>query len=347
MSAGGLQAWLFIAGMKNETWVVSPGPGVIQPLGGQVYEKVYVPGLLITFPTAKAALQAALRCHTYLAPMFQDSGIPPMAIDVGAKPKTLPVLVFDRQARTIIGTQSAMKYLASEPLELIPGPDVPLEDGEVVKTRIVPVSSFNVGWSLPTVDVGEQGGLPSYTKKSEPAIINIQMGAKRGFGLPFRVPWKAVIIFGLAGLLLLVGYQLMVSITENMPGVQKTKAARQVAVIADDPESVGTPLDMDYARVNTLGVLGVSTATPVPPGIGSVVIETTPKNAEIMVNEKVIAKSSPVKLEDQSNQDVLMLTVSKKGYETYTRVFNIEADKETILRVALKKTKKRSKRRRK
>jgi hypothetical protein len=333
MSNGAFQAWLFIKGMKPETWVVSPGPGVIQSMGGQPYDRVFVPGLLFTFPTVKAATQAALRCHSYLAPMFQQIGIPPMAIDIGPRPKILPVLVFDQQAGTVIITQDAMKYLASEPLEVLPGPDTRLETGEILKTNLLPASSLNVGWSLPTLAVETTAGGTPYVRRTEPAIINIQMGPKRETVLPFEIPWKMLVLCGIAGFLLLGAYL----VTAALVGKVKPAKTAVFETPTESPDAALTPLSLEHARVDTKGVFGAPTATPIPPGFGSVVIRTVPADAEIYVNHRLVAKRSPATLRDMSNQEVLMLNVSRQGYKDHMQIFNVEANRETVLKVALEK----------
>jgi hypothetical protein len=333
MSNGALQAWLFIKGMRPETWVVSPGPEVIQSLGGQLYDRIFVPGLLFSFPTVKAATQAALRCHSYLSPMFQQTGIPPMAVDIGPRPKLLPLLVFESQANSVVVTQDAMKYLASEPLEVLPGPDTLLETGETIKTKLLAASSLNIGWSLPTLAMDAQTPTAPYLRRTEPAVINIQMAPAKRLDFGFPIPWKMIFIFGFAGFLLLGAYLVTASLAKKV-APRKTS---ETAALPQLPDPSLTPLSLEHARIDTKGVFGAPTATPIPPGLGAVVIHTTPKDAKIVVNSRVVAMRSPVKLGELSNQDVWMLTVSRPGYRTYTQIFNVEANRETVLKVALEK----------
>jgi hypothetical protein len=77
--------------------------------------------------------------------------------------------------------------------------------------------------------------------------------------------------------------------------------------------------------------------TAVPLGYGAVVIQVDPRDARIFVDDILVAKKSPVTLQDRSNRDVYKLVVKRKGYKTYTKIFNVEADRRLVLNVMMEK----------
>ncbi|MFH1017867.1 MAG: PEGA domain-containing protein [Pseudomonadota bacterium] len=80
------------------------------------------------------------------------------------------------------------------------------------------------------------------------------------------------------------------------------------------------------------------TETPLPLGYGTVIIQTEPADAKIYVNEALISSKSPAKLERQSNQGAYRLAVERRGYEPYTKIYNVEANQRMIIHVRLQKS---------
>lgn len=79
------------------------------------------------------------------------------------------------------------------------------------------------------------------------------------------------------------------------------------------------------------------TATPPPLGYGDVVIQTDPIDAKIFLNDRLISEISPLTLKKQSNQKVYKLTILKDGYEPFTKLFNVEANRSMTIVARLKK----------
>ena len=83
------------------------------------------------------------------------------------------------------------------------------------------------------------------------------------------------------------------------------------------------------------------TPSPVPLGYAKVVIRTKPTDATVYIDDEFVGKKSPTVITRQSNQNAYKLTVQRRGYEPYTKFYNVEADEEMVINVELRKVARR------
>jgi hypothetical protein len=322
-------AHLFVRGVDPKSWALSAGPSIVNVLGGRMEDRIYVPGVLLSFPNVRSAARAALRLNQEYSRTTDRALIPPMAIDSGTDPAFLPAVTFDTQAGSVVVTQDAERFLASEPVEMLPGPMVPREGKGDLPTRLLPASSHNLGWALPSLDTGK----PDHRYlRAEPAVVNIQMEPRRRPRLPFFIPFKLIFLMAFAGVALLFAYVMVQALHPPKTGEEST---------AEEPatSTVTTQEPASEARAREAREVPVLKATeiPIPPGFGAVVIQTEPPDAKIYVNEELVGSKSPVKLEKQSNQEAYKLTVTRKGYDPYMKIYNVEADQRMVIHVRLER----------
>ena len=75
--------------------------------------------------------------------------------------------------------------------------------------------------------------------------------------------------------------------------------------------------------------------TSEPHTFGSLLIHTQPKDARVYLNKRLIGSASPIRIERQGTEHDYVLTVIRKGYASYTRMFNIQAGEEMFIDVKL------------
>ncbi|MEQ9501857.1 MAG: serine/threonine-protein kinase [Deltaproteobacteria bacterium] len=85
--------------------------------------------------------------------------------------------------------------------------------------------------------------------------------------------------------------------------------------------------------VAIVGIVYLNVAKPKP---GAVTIESTPANAEVLLNGKVVANKTPLTL-DNLEPSTYVLTVQAEGYETVIRPVTIEDGEARIETIELKK----------
>jgi hypothetical protein len=318
MPKADISAWLFVQGISREKWAMSPGPTIVRDYKGTQMDEIFVPGILLGFPSTKAAAKAAMRFHFDLAQMF-GAELPPMVIDAEGNPRTLPTIAFGREPKLVILTPDAVRQLASEPLDLATGPEVKIEGGKRISTRLMLTTDQNIGWALPAVQVAVSGAYPD---KAGPAV-ETPTNLPPGVGIPIRkasapkkvgtgVRWVAVV-----GLLVIaVAYVWGPISHEEWFGPKKT------AVVEKPYEPLILP---DRAKI------------PLPSTHGTVVIQCEPADARIYVDDRLVAKQSPAVLEKQSSNGLYKLMVKRKGYKPYTKIYNVRAGQRLVLDVQLEK----------
>jgi hypothetical protein len=315
-------AWLFVQGIAREKWAMSPGPSIVAGYKGKQVDEIYVPGILLGFPSTKAAAKAAMRFHFDLAQMFGNE-LPPMVIDSGGNPRNLPTIAYGRDPKLVILTSEAARQLAGEPIDLTAGPELNLEGMKGAKSKLMPPSEHNIGWALPAVQIEVKG---AYPQNAAPSILS-GTGAPEFSSSPQRpIEWpstgKTLRFSGAFLLLLFSGFffwnRLAPSLKPQEPPPQATERALSTQELLKPLPYFITP-------------------TPVPAGFGSVVIHYEPKNSKVFVDNQLLAKKSPITLDKESDQAVHKLIVEKKGYKTYTKIFNVEANQRLVLHVKLEK----------
>jgi hypothetical protein len=332
-----MNAWLYLKGVTRQTWTMSPGPALAEGLGGRWAQEPPLPGILLSFSSTVSAARTALRIHSEMGSMFKD-GVPPMAVAPGGDPRELAILVHDLGPRFVLLTEEAVRFMASEAVETLPGPDVALEGGRTMRTKILPATSYNIGWALPAVATAPPPptrAVPVSTDpvRREPPVVNIWMGDKRDrFTWP-RLPWGLILGGGFAFVLLLGAYQVVKRVgtqrRDRLASAGQATPTEETAAATPEPD--GTPIDW-------VGMFRErQAAKQAAVGFGTVVIRTEPADAQVFVNDRLVGKKSPVTLEKQTNQEVYTLTVKRKGYRAHTMIYNVETDRTTSLDVKLEK----------
>jgi hypothetical protein len=316
-------AWLFVQGIPREKWAMSPGPSIAASYKGKQIDEIYVPGILLGFPSVKAAARAAMRFHFDLAQMF-GSDLPPMVIDAGGNPRSLATIAHGREAKLVLLTPQAARELAGEPIELAPGPELNLEGMKGAKSHILPPTDQNIGWGLPSVPVEVKGAYPD-KETPELALHPASQGTPVS---SVRISlWKEVspllrALFAIA-LLGFAAHFFWQQVSPTLPKV--VDSAPRPEELPTSSVGIFTPLPF------------FSTPTPATSGIGSLVVVVHPSDAEVYVNERLAGKRSPVKLENRDSQEIAKLTIRKRGYKTHTRYFNVEADRRMVVEIRLER----------
>ncbi|MFH1263510.1 MAG: PEGA domain-containing protein [Pseudomonadota bacterium] len=311
-----ISAWLFVQGISREKWAMSPAPTIVRDYKGTQMDEIFVPGILLGFPSTKAAAKAAMRFHFDLAQMF-GAELPPMVIDAGGNPRTLPTIAFGREPKLVILTPDAVRQLASEPIDLVTGPEVKIEGAKRITTRLMLPTDQNLGWALPAVQVAVSGAYPD--KGGGP--IEAPMNLPAGSGIPIRkssapVPVGTAVRFVAAvGLLVVAGAFLYERVIRG-----ELLAKKEVVV-----EKPYEPLILPDRSKNPLLVEG------------TVVIRCEPADAQIYVDDRLVAKKSPAVLEKQSVHGLYKLMVKRKGYKPYTKIYNVTGGQRLVLDVKLEK----------
>ena len=322
MSAADPTVWLLISSVDRDALSKGPAFSTLASLGGQFIDHVYAPGVLVSFPSATNATRAALRCHPDLARNAPGGAVPAMALDVAGDVKGLSGIVSEMPENTVSVTQTIAKRLSGEPLEFMPGQAVLLDDGREVATQVVNVNSHNMGWALPTLSTGA----PSYVRRTEPAVVNIQMGKPERTTF-FRLPWKLFFFLGFVFFGLLAAYQITQTVLEEIRSESTPQTGEAEAEVIENE-----PIELVEGVEDLVPVY-----SPIPQGYGTVVVQTVPSKAKIFLNDELVGETSPVVLENKSNKESYKLTVQGKGYETYTSIFNVEANQRKVLDVRLAK----------
>ncbi len=332
------KSWLFLRDLDEKKWTLSCGPAIVSRLHGKMEVGPYLPGILFTFPSSVQAAKAGLQMHSELPRFFGEEGLPPMVIDRSSEPKLLSLFAHGLVNRTILMTDRACRYLAGEPIDLQPGPTIPLETGSEVKTSTVLPSSHNMGWALPSLQVGGEGH--PHLRADNPPEIHLELQRPRSIEVLKWIPWKSAIIMAFTALLLILGYRIttqLVAVKSGHP--TNSQETSWISSLFSNPGSEGqeNPIDQRSAEEKGLKIETPSSPVPLPPGFGDVLIQVDPPDAKVYVNGKFAGEKSPILLSRQSNRGILQLVAKKKGYAPYSKFFNVEADTQTELKVQLKK----------
>ncbi len=327
MPSNGKSAWLFFRDLDLKEWARTPCGGEVQTLGGIPVQDAYVPGLLFRFEGAANAARAALRCHAELKRILGGGDVPPVVVDFGERPRTLPVIAHGLPANLIIVTDAALRFLAVEPLERAPGPMVGLETGETVRTELLGTGAHNLGWALPSL--GFDQGRPLANRERPAPIINVHMEKPpQALSIVKSLPWKWAFAMMLVAVLLLGAYralQLLVRGDREAP----TNTEALIPMVDADNQGGEEAVEL----VPTPEVI----VTQAPEGFGTIVVQTKPTGAMIFLNGKYVGKGSPLTLEKKSNRETYTLTVKRSGYDVYTTLFNLEANERKLIDVQLTK----------
>ncbi len=344
--------WLFFRDTDKARWARSAGGTIVAAHQGQFVEQIYVPGLLFRFTKTADALRAALRLQGEINWESIFGVSPAIVVDLAYDPKRLPVLGFSLPGGSILVTQNAAHMVAAEPIDLTLGPTIALEGGLSVQTHLIAPTTQNMGWALPVIDFVAR---PSRTGNTPPVVM-IEM-KHSGMNWLRYVPWKLLTLLMGGGMALIFIYVSTLQVTKEM-----RRAARDVEAAQPDPmdpragqisifkkfakifeKEAPTPTAPQEEAMAVVDVASPTSddigaaATPIPLGFGTIVIETEPRDAKVFLNGKLVGKKSPVVLENQSNQNVYELKVSKNRYESYVNFFNVEADQKKVINVRLAK----------
>ncbi|HLG20394.1 MAG TPA: PEGA domain-containing protein [Bdellovibrionota bacterium] len=314
-----LAAWVLFYGVDRNTFARIPALSLCAGYSGQMLDDAEAPGTLMGFPNAVQAARAALRCHPELMRALPEGSVPPMVIDTSGDSKRMATVAFGMPAGTIAVTENIARWLAGEPLELLPGPRIRMEGERDVPVRILNLSSHNMGWALPTIPTAFPPSSPPYLRRTEPAVINIQMAPKRSWP---KIPWRILFILAI-GVVFVFG-----ALASARLLTRRLRAAR-----TGSPE----PQAQTSSEISFVEAIPTPTPTPIPLGFGTVVIQTTPPAAKVYLNDELVGKKSPVVLSQKSNQETYKLTVEAKGYDTHTSLFNVDADQRKVIDIRLAK----------
>jgi hypothetical protein len=245
-----------------------------------------------------------------------------MVIDSGGNPRLLPTIAYGREPRIVLVTPEAARQLAGEPIELVAGPDLKVEGMKGAKSKLLPPSEHNIGWALPTLQMEVKGsypdkGGPSYPSNDDEPSRSSESAPAQPSSSPFLLVLVVLLCVALSGFF--VWKQLFQpSQTATAPALADTKT---------HTSSVGLLTPLPY----------FITPTPAPIGFGSILIRSEPTDARIYVNDVLVGKKSPVKLEHQSNQEGYKLIVVRKNYKPYAMLFNVEPGHQVVMDVKLQK----------
>lgn len=358
--------WLFVFGVEGRDWTRTACPSIVATLSGQPVDNVYMPGLLFRFPAVTNAARAALRCHDEISRAL-SSDVPPIIVDHSGNSKPLGVIAATLTHRTIALTPMASRYLVSEPVDMMPGPSIPMEDGSALQTHVLGATSHNLGWALPALQLGGRGpATGSAEGKQVPAPVILKATPESKYPSLPKLPWGWIMMITVS-LIGLMGATLVTkAIFSSLRGPQQitspanpdeaTEIAKKSPLLQRLGKMLFPSLDEVRQNPNEAGesdlepiILSEPQETttitpstqvklePIEPGFGTVVIQATPGSAWVYLDGEFVGKKSPIVLPKKSNQKTYQLTIKKAGYQPYMSLFNVQAEERKVISIALQK----------